>query len=82
MSQYLNIYIKAKEHDKTLFLTQYSRNSEVYDIITEEYVIPYDGDGKTFCDLPLSTLQSCHNKTEYVEQRETERSSRQMDGES
>ena len=68
MSQYLNIYIKAKGHNKPLFLTQYSRSSEVYDIITEEYVIPYDDDGKTYCDLPLSTLQSC--LTRLKEQRE------------
>ena len=59
MSQYLNIYIKAKGHDKPMFLAQYSRNSEVYDIITEEAVVPYNGDGKTYCDLTCMTLSDC-----------------------
>lgn len=59
MSQYLNIYIKAKGHDEPMFLAQYSRNSEVYDIITEEAVVPYNGDGKTYCDLTCKTLSDC-----------------------
>lgn len=59
MSQYLNIYIKAKGHDEPLFLTQYSRSSEVYDIITEEAVVPYNGDGKTYCDLTCMTISTC-----------------------
>lgn len=77
MSQYLNIYIKAKERNKPLFFTQYSRSSEVYDIITEEHIIPYNGDGETYCDLPLSTLQSCltrlKEQREEITQKETNR---------
>ena len=33
MSQYLNIYIKAKGHNEPMFLAQYSRNSEVYETL-------------------------------------------------
>ncbi len=57
MSQYLNIYIKAKGQDKPLFLTQYSRSSEVYDIITDEMVVPYIGGGDVAQWLDLADIQ-------------------------
>lgn len=59
MSQYLNIYIKVKGQDKPLFFTQYSRNSEVYDIVCEEMVVPYSSDGNTYCDLTCMALSDC-----------------------
>lgn len=66
MSQYLNIYIKAKGNDEPMFFTQYSRNSEVYDIVCEEAVVPYNGDGKTYCDLTCMTLSVCRNGLEKI----------------
>ncbi len=66
MSQYLNIYIKAKRQDKPLFLTQYSRSSEVYDIIADEMVVPYNGDGKTYTDLTCMTISVCLGELENI----------------
>lgn len=68
MSCYLNIYLvpkveeeeKDKESQKVnpIFLTQYSRNSDVYSAITENMAVPYINDtDDVYADLTPQVMQ-------------------------
>lgn len=68
MSCYLNIYLvpkvegeeKDKESQKVnpIFLTQYSRNSDVYSVITENMAVPYTNNTEdVYADLTPQVMQ-------------------------
>lgn len=62
MSQYLNIYLKKKDEDKPLFLTDYCKSSDVFDAITDNISVPYDSDGKAYVDLATKDLKDIKDK--------------------
>lgn len=68
MSCYLNIYLvpKSKEgqESKPIFLTQYSRNTDIYSAITENMVVPYVMDKDVYADLTPSIMQEVKHDVE------------------
>ena len=61
MSYYVNIYLVPKgeegQESKPIFLTQYSRNTDIYSAITENMVVPYVMDEDVYADLTPSIMQ-------------------------
>ena len=61
MSCYVNIYLVPKSEEgkesKPIFLTQYSRSSDIYSAITENMVVPYVMDEDVYADLTPSIMQ-------------------------
>lgn len=68
MSCYLNIYLVPKSEEsqesKPIFLTQYSRNTDIYSAITENMVVPYVMDKDVYADLTPSIMQEVKHDVE------------------
>lgn len=68
MSCYLNIYLVPKSEGgqevKPIFLTQYSRNTDIYSAITENMVVPYVMDKDVYADLTPSIMQEVKHDVE------------------
>ena len=70
MSEYLNIYLvpkKSKDGDKQaspMYITSYSRCSDVFEAIYENVNVAYDSDGKTYSELSPGELRRVCNEME------------------
>lgn len=68
MSCYLNIYLVPKSEEgqgsKPIFLTQYSRSTDIYSAFTENMVVPYVIDKDVYADLTPSIMQEVKHDIE------------------
>lgn len=68
MSCYLNIYLVPKSEEsrksKPIFLTQYSRNTDIYSALTENMVVPYVMDKDVYANLTPSIMQEVKHDVE------------------
>lgn len=81
MSSYLSIYIKLKDENTPLFLTDFSRSHPMYDVIREEVSVVYiDNDDKPrYSDLSAASLNAAVNEYEQKIAKETQRIDTRMD---
>lgn len=61
MSCYLNIYLvpnsEEGQESKPVFLTQYSRSTDIYSAVTENMVVPYLTNEDVYSDLTPDVMQ-------------------------
>lgn len=81
MSSYLSIFVKLKDENTPLFLTDFSRSHPMYDVLREDVGVVYigNGDKPRYSDLSAASLNAAVNEYDQKIAKETQRIDTRMD---